>query len=226
LKAAELKLKASETKFRELVSRSLVGIFQTTPEAIVLEANPVILKALGYESVEQVNQVGLANLYADPDDKQRFVSAVNRGPVSDFETQFKCADGRIIDVYLSGNFVRDDSGKLRFIEGTFEDITEYKKAEEARREAEGKWKTLFENLDVGVYRNTAGPQGRYLHANPAMVRMFGYDSVESFIQVPVTAAYQDPEERKMFIAEITEKALCEIDSSASSGKTGHSSGRP
>ena len=68
---------------------------------------------------------------------------------------------------MSGNLVRDDSGKVRFIEGTFEDITEYKEAEEARREAEGKFKTLFENLDVGVYRNTGGPQGRLLHANPA-----------------------------------------------------------
>ena len=130
IESASMRLKASEIKFRELVSRSLVGIFQTTPEGIVLEANPVILKTLGFESVERMNQVGLRNLYANADDRQGFVSAVSRGPVSDFETRFRCADGRIIDVSLSGNLVRDDSGKLRFIEGTFEDITEYKKAEE------------------------------------------------------------------------------------------------
>ncbi len=205
IESASMRLKASEIKFRELVSRSLVGIFQTTPEGIVLEANPVILKALGFESVEQVNQVGLDNLYANADDRQRFVSAVSRGPVSDFEIRFRCADGRVIDVSLSGNLVHDDSGKLRFIEGTFEDITEYKKAEEARREIEGKFKTLVENLDVGVYRNTAGPQGRFLHANPATARIFGYDSVESFMQVPVADSYQNAEERKMFMAEISEK---------------------
>ena len=158
--------KRTQNQHRELVSRSLVGIFQTTPEGIVLEANPAILKALGFESVEQINKVGLLNLYANANDRQRFVSAVKSGPVSDFETRFRCADGRIIDVSLSGSLVRDDSGKLRFIEGTFEDITEYKKAEEARREAEGKYKTLFENLDVGVYRTTGGPQGRLVHANP------------------------------------------------------------
>jgi len=156
IESASMRLKASEIKFRELVSRSLVGIFQTTPEGIALEANPVILQTLGYESVEQINQVGLSNLYANADDRQRFVSAVSRGPISNFETRFRRADGCIIDVSLSGNLVRDDSGKLRFIEGTFEDITEYKKAEEARREAEGKFKTLFENLNVGIYRSTPG----------------------------------------------------------------------
>jgi PAS domain S-box-containing protein len=197
--------KRTQNQLRELVSRSLVGIFQTTPEGIILEANPAILKALGYESVEQMNKVGLVNLYANADDRERFVSTVSRGPVSDFETQFRCANGRVIDVSLSGNLVRDDSGKLRFIEGTFEDITEYKKAEEARREAEGKYKTLFENLDVGVYRTTGGPQGRLLHANPALARIFGYDSVESLMKVPVAATYQNAEEREMFIAEITEK---------------------
>ena len=205
MESASMKMRASEIKFRELVSRSLVGIFQTTPEGVILEANPAILKGLGFESVEQMNKVGLVNLYANAGDRQRFVSAVNRGPVSDFETRFRCADGRIIDVSMSGNLVRDDTGKLRFIEGTFEDITEYKKAEEARREAEGKYKTLFESLDVGVYRTTAGPQGQLVHANPALARIFGYDSVESFMQVPIADTYQNAEERKMFIEEITEK---------------------
>jgi len=199
------KEKQAQNQLRELVSRSLVGIFQTTPEGIILEAKPAILKALGYESVDQINKVGLVNLYPNPDDRERFVSAVSRGPVSNFETRFRCADGRIIDVSMSGNFVRDDSGKLRFIEGTFEDITEYKKAEEARREAEGKYKTLFENLDVGVYRNTGGPQGRLVHANPALARIFGYDSVESFMQVPIADTYQNAEDRKAFVTEISEK---------------------
>ncbi len=197
--------KRTQNQYRELVSRSLVGIFQTTPEGIILEANPAILKALGFESVEQMNKVGVDNLYANADARERFISAVSRGPVSDFETQFRCADGRIIDVSMSGNLVRDVSGKVRFIEGTFEDITEHKKAEEARREIEGQFKTLVENLDVGVYRNSAGPQGGFLQGNPAIARIFGYDSVESFTQVTAADSYQNAEDRKAFLAEISEK---------------------
>ena len=44
-----------------------------------------------------------------------------------------------------------------------------------------------------------------MHANPALAKIFGYDSMESFMQVPIADTYLDPEERKMFIAEITEK---------------------
>ena len=199
------KEKQAQNQLRELVSRSLVGIFQTTSEGILLEANPVILKTLGFGSVEQMNQVGIVNLYPNPDDRERFVSAVSRGPVSNFETQFRCADGRIIDVSMSGNLVRDDSGKVRFIEGTFEDITEHKRAQEARREMEGQFKTLVENLDVGVYRNSTGPQGRFLQGNPAIARIFGYDSVESFMQVAAAESYQNVEDRKAFLEEISEK---------------------
>jgi PAS domain S-box-containing protein len=78
IESASMSSKASETKFRELVSRSLVGIFQTTPEGIILEVNPAILKTLGFVSVEQMNQVGLLNIYADAEDRQRFVSAVRK----------------------------------------------------------------------------------------------------------------------------------------------------
>jgi PAS domain S-box-containing protein len=207
IELASLRLKASEIKFRELVSRSLVGIFQTTPEGMILEANPAILKIIGFESVEQMNAVGLLNIYADAEDRQRFVSAVRSGPVSNFETRYRRADGRIIDISLSGNLVRDDSGKPRFIEGTLEDITEYKKAEEARREVEGKFKALVENLNSGVYRSSGGPTGRFLHANLATAKIFGCDSLESFLQVPVADFYQNTEDRERFIAEITEKGV-------------------
>ncbi len=197
--------KRTQNQHRELVSRSLIGIFQTSPEGIILEANPAILKALGYESVDQMNKMGMDYLYANSEDRARFVSDVSKGPVSNFETQFRCSDGRMIAVSLSGNFVRDDSGKVRFIEGTFEDITQRKKAEEARKEMEGQFKTLVENLDVGVYRNSAGPQGRFLQGNPAIARIFGYDSVESFMQVAAAESYQNVEDRTLFLEEISKK---------------------
>jgi PAS domain S-box-containing protein len=67
------------------------------------------------------------------------------------------------------------------------------------RESEEKYRTLVENVNIGVYRNTGDPRGRFLQANPAMVRMFGYDSVEEFMNVSVSDLYQDPEDRKRFI---------------------------
>lgn len=77
------------------------------------------------------------------------------------------------------------------------------RAEKALRESEEKYHTLVDNLSIGVYRNTGGPDGRFLQANPAMVKIFGYDSLDEFMQVKVSDLYQDPGDRKLFMEELT-----------------------
>jgi PAS domain S-box-containing protein len=77
------------------------------------------------------------------------------------------------------------------------------------RESEEKYRTLVENVNIGVYRNTSDPRGRFLQANPAMVTMFGYDSFEEFMNVSVSDLYQDPEDRKRFISIIKKDGVVE-----------------
>jgi PAS domain S-box-containing protein len=81
------------------------------------------------------------------------------------------------------------------------EIVERRKVEEALSESEEQFRTLVNNVNVGVYRNTSG-QGRFIRINPAMVKIFGYDSEEEFIKVSVADLYQNSEERKRFIEEI------------------------
>ncbi len=79
--------------------------------------------------------------------------------------------------------------------------SDHEKIDEALRESEGKYRSLVENVNYGIYRNTGGPHGRFLQANPAIARMFGYDSVDEFMKVQVSSLYQNPEERGHFIDE-------------------------
>jgi PAS domain S-box-containing protein len=74
---------------------------------------------------------------------------------------------------------------------------------QALRESEEKYRTLVENVSIGVYRNTTGPHGHFIQANRAMVKIFGYDSIDEFMKVQVSDLYQDPEERKLFVEEIS-----------------------
>ncbi|MCP4370038.1 MAG: PAS domain S-box protein [Deltaproteobacteria bacterium] len=82
------------------------------------------------------------------------------------------------------------------------EVNEHKQAEKAQRKSEEKLKSLTNNLNVGVYRNTVGPKGKFIEANPAIVKMFGFDSREEFLKVNVSDLYKYPDDRKEYNAKI------------------------
>lgn len=87
---------------------------------------------------------------------------------------------------------RDENGRINGIVGVGRDITKRRKMEEDLREAERRYSGIFEETIVGVFQGT--PSGRYLSVNPAMARMFGYQSPEEMVRnvVDVSQTYVDP----------------------------------
>jgi PAS domain S-box-containing protein len=81
-----------------------------------------------------------------------------------------------------------------------ERTAELQAANAALAESEERYRSLVNNLNVGVYRNTAGPHGRFIQVNPALARMHGYDSVDEFQKIKVADLYQDPGDRAAFVA--------------------------
>ena len=94
------------------------------------------------------------------------------------------------------NLIEAAEGDRVFV--CLEDITERKRTEEALRESEEKYKSLANNLNVGVFRNTEGSEGKFIEANPAIVEMFGFDSREEFLKVRVTDLYKNPSDREKY----------------------------
>ncbi|MCX6555160.1 MAG: PAS domain S-box protein, partial [Candidatus Aminicenantes bacterium] len=94
--------------------------------------------------------------------------------------------------------IKDKDGKTYRIVTFIRDITERKQSEEALRNSEEKYRGLTENINLGIYRNTIGPEGKFIEANPAIIGMFGYKSKEEFLAVNVSDLYQNPEDRKKF----------------------------
>jgi PAS domain S-box-containing protein len=94
-----------------------------------------------------------------------------------------------------------------------------RQSEKALRVGEERYKTLVENLNVGVYRSTGETTGRYLQVNPAMIKIFGYESVDEFMDISISDLYRNPEGRKEFVDKIKgigyvrneELALCKKD---------------
>jgi PAS domain S-box-containing protein len=93
-----------------------------------------------------------------------------------------------------GNFI----GAIELID----DITEQKKMEQALRASEERYRTLISNLPVGLYRNTPGEKGRFITANPALAKMFGYASLGAFMRCDARDLYPDPQEHERFLSRI------------------------
>ena len=94
---------------------------------------------------------------------------------------------------------------------SFRDITEKAKAEKKLRESENQFRTLVENLPVAVYQTTPGPDGRFLMANPAFLKIFGYENEMEVKRLKVSDLYEKPGERQIFSDALMEKGVIEID---------------
>ena len=102
-------------------------------------------------------------------------------------------------------------------------ITKRKKAENAFQASEKNYHTLVNNLRVGVYRSSGDLwHGNYLQANPAMLSIFGFDSLDEFAAVPAAALYQNPQERRVFLDEVLAKGYVKDREIAMKTKDGRS----
>jgi len=68
--------------------------------------------------------------------------------------------------------------------------------------SEEKYKTLLENLSLGVYSNTPDNSKCFIEANTAMARLFGYDNLEELKKVPISSLYRDISERQKYIEKL------------------------
>ncbi|CAD5957488.1 transporter substrate-binding protein [Planktothrix agardhii] len=86
------------------------------------------------------------------------------------------------------------------------DITERKQAEEALKQAEANYRSIFENAVEGIFQTT--PTGIYLSANPALARIYGYQSPEELIQNITNIQdqlYVQPQRRQQFVKLLAEQ---------------------
>lgn len=132
---AENALKEAGEKYRSIFEHAVEGIFQSTLEGGYLSVNPSFAKMLGYDSpqevIESIKDIR-TQVYAFPEDRDTLIKHLQgHGFIENFETRFWRKDGSVIWVSSNTRAVKDSSGKILYLEGTNENITERKMAEEA-----------------------------------------------------------------------------------------------
>jgi PAS domain S-box-containing protein/putative nucleotidyltransferase with HDIG domain len=198
-KEAEKALLESEKKYRSIFENAVEGMFQSTPDGQLITANPAMARIFGYatpeEMINQVHNIGL-QLYSNEKDRRTFQQLLKEhGIAGGFEAPFYRQDGTVLWGTLNVRAVKDSDDNVFYYEGTLEDITPRKEAEEELKKSEEKYRNIFENAVMGIYQAT--PSGQYLSANPVLSRIHGYNSPEEMIEsvADITQLYVDPSRR-------------------------------
>ncbi len=193
---AEKALQESEEKYRTLVESASEGMLMALGDRY-LYANQTISKLLEYNQAE-FGQLHIHEIFADTqtDPGFRNVQDLIAGKtVPDrYESKLKTKSGTTKDVILSTSRIFI-GGKSGFI-AVATDITKRKQAEDALGQSEEKFRTLANNLNVGVFRRTIANTPRFVEVNPAMVKLLGYENKEELLAISVLDLYQNPEEKK------------------------------
>ncbi len=187
----------------------LRSIFQTLPagvgmsiDRVLVQVNDYLCQMLGYRSEELLNQ-SARMLYATQAEYERVgrvkYEQIRQSGIGTIETQWLHRDGHTLDIYLSSSPI-DPADWAKGITFTAIDITARKRAEAALLESEERFRTLYENATVGLYRTTPG--GRILIANPATVRMLGYTSMEELQRRPLADGFEPQYPREVFLERI------------------------
>jgi PAS domain S-box-containing protein len=180
------------------------GIVITDKEGKLLWANSAFTELTGY-SVKDVMGEKLSFLKSGMYDASYYAymwNKINSGEIWKGEIINKRKDGILYTEEMAITPVNSSENEIIYFVAIKQDITERKKAEIALSESERNFRGLFENASIGIYRST--PDGIFIMANPALLKIFGYDSFKEFVKLNAADGYIDPDKRLLFIKQLKE----------------------
>jgi PAS domain S-box-containing protein len=205
----ETRLQGSEEKYRWLVETVPAWIWETDAVGKFTYSNVVSVDVLGYRPEEMLGFNPLEFLVA-AEDIEKCAAAIDKlrsrmEIVRDLQCRYVHHDGSIIWLETDAEPIFDAHGRFTGIRGVSRDVTARRRAEEALRASEEKYRTLSDNIPVGIYRTGADPRGLVMSANPAFSRMFGFKDPAEMIGRSVVDYYVDPTSRDEFIGAVAVK---------------------
>lgn len=120
----------SEMRFTELFESLREGILFATPEGRILDANPALVRMLGFETKQELLRQNFTELYDRPEDCGRITRLLEaKNSIQNAELVLRRKDGKRVSCLASGFAIRDASGKPVRLQGTLVDITERREIE-------------------------------------------------------------------------------------------------
>ncbi|MCL6098872.1 MAG: PAS domain-containing sensor histidine kinase [Bacteroidetes bacterium] len=179
----------------------------TDKEGHALWVNSAFTKLTGY-TLKEVTGQNLNILKSGQHDDSYYAymwDRIQAGEIWRGEIINKRKDGSLYTEEMTITPTKNPSGEIIFYVAVKQDITERKLAEQALRESELRFRGLFENATIGIYQTT--PEGKTLMANPTLLKITGYNSLDEFFKLDVKNIYADNSQRNIFKTEIERTGL-------------------
>src|SRR6185503_9701565 len=177
-----------ETLLSALLESSPSGLILGTREGETRLVTAKWTEMLGYTQ-EDLTGTLTRELYVDPNDRERFVTALERdGKVRDYESRFRRKDGSEFWGMLNSSFV--EIGSERLLATWVHDITSQREAAERIKVLADEQRTILDNLQVAVIFSG---DGKILRANRKTAEIFGFASVDELIGKPTSAIWRSQE---------------------------------
>ena len=178
-KQMEKKLRENEERFRSIVENSHGGIGIVDSDFRIIYVNEQVTHILGYSGEEMIGQDFRNFLYGDAKSliQDRYIRRQNGEEISsqyEFEVIRKDGERRTVEMKVA--LIRDGQGGVQTMAEVL-DITERKKALEALRESEEKFRNLAEQLPSMVFINK---NGRVTYVNKKCIEIMGYTEEEFY----------------------------------------------
>ncbi|MEP0914817.1 PAS domain S-box protein [Leptolyngbya sp. GB1-A1] len=201
----EAALRQSEANYRNLLQTANSVIIRYDTQGRIHYINDYGVKLLGYEEHEILGRTVFETILPDIElsgrDMKPFVRDLLRNPQSypQGEGENLCRDGRRVWMAWSNQAIFNEQGEVVEILSVGNDTTQRRQAEEALQRSEAKFRNIFENSQVGIFRNRIS-DGLILNANQRLANLYGFDSPEEIIGVEHTAGYYvNPRDRQHVI---------------------------
>jgi phosphoserine phosphatase RsbU/P len=165
----------AEEKYHGVFDHLVEGIFQTTPDGRYLMANAALARIYGYSAPEEL-MLDLTDisrrLYVEEGRRDEFIRLMQEHDVlTGFESQIFRKDGSVIWISENCRAIRDSRGRLLYYEGTVEDTTQKRMAEEKLRHSEALYHSLVETLPQNIFRKNL--DYHFTFANQQFCRVLG-----------------------------------------------------